>query len=101
MKRAIMMDDMDNVATATSEIEPGEEVEIISPSGTIAMRLRVSEPIPFGHKIALKDINPGKEIIKYGERIGVASKPITAGAWVHTHNLESLIQPTPIEGGSQ
>lgn len=98
MKRAIMIDEGDNVATATSEIEAGEEVEIIAPSGATAKRLRALEPIPFGHKIALKDIGPGEEVMKYGERIGVASRPITAGAWVHTHNLESLIQPAPIEG---
>ncbi len=93
-----MIDEGDNVATATSEIEAGDEVEIISPSGAIAMRLRALEPIPFGHKVALKDIGSGEEVMKYGERIGVASRPITAGAWVHTHNLESLIQPAPIEG---
>lgn len=98
MKRAIMIDEGDNVATAASEIEAGEEAEIISPTGAIAMRLRVLEPIPFGHKIALKDIDPGGEVMKYGERIGVASRPIKAGAWVHTHNLESLIQPAPIGG---
>ncbi|MEM2127246.1 MAG: UxaA family hydrolase [Candidatus Bathyarchaeia archaeon] len=98
MKKAIMIDERDNVATATSEIGAGEEVEIISPSGAVVMRLRVSEPLPFGHKVALKNISPGEEVIKYGERIGIASKPILAGAWIHTHNLESLIQPNPIEG---
>lgn len=98
MKRAIMMDEGDNVATATSEIGCGEEVEVTSPSGDMVMRIRASEAIPFGHKIALRDIGPGGYVIKYGERIGVASTPITAGAWIHTHNLESLIKPTPLEG---
>jgi altronate dehydratase small subunit len=93
VKRAIQIDERDNVATATSEIGPGEEVEVISPSGAIAMRLRASEPISFGHKLALRDVGLGKEVIKYGERIGLASRPIRAGDWVHIHNLESLIRP--------
>ncbi len=98
MKRAIMIEERDNVATATSDIEPGEEVEVISPSGEVAMRVRASEAIPFGHKLALRDIAPGEDMVKYGERIGVASRSIGAGCWVHTHNLESLVRPTDCGG---
>lgn len=43
--------------------------------------------IPFGHKIAVKDIRKGQEIIKYGKPIGVASTEIKSGDWVHTHNV--------------
>jgi altronate dehydratase small subunit len=99
VKRAIQVDERDNVATATSDIGPGEEVEVISPSGAVAVRLRASEQIPFGHKLALREVGPGEEVIKYGERIGLASRPIRAGDWVHVHNLESLIRPAEDGGG--
>jgi hypothetical protein len=32
--------------------------------------------------------------MKYGEVIGVASKQIAVGEWVHTHNVESGRLPT-------
>lgn len=40
-----------------------------------------------GHKVALVDIEPGTQIRKYGQSIGVASVHIRAGAHVHTHNV--------------
>ncbi len=49
----------------------------------------VLENIPASHKVALRDISAGEEIIKYGEIIAVSTKEIKKGQWVHTHNLES------------
>jgi len=63
------------------------------PAGAVATvgdaRLTLREPIPFGHKVALRDIAIGQPVIKYGQPIGVASADIPAGAHVHTHNLRS------------
>ena len=42
-----------------------------------------------GHKVALRDVAAGEAIIKFGVRIGHATKPIARGAWVHLHNLAS------------
>ena len=44
--------------------------------------------IPFGHKVAIKSINKGEPIIKYGEAIGSADSDIQAGDWVHIHNVK-------------
>ena len=46
------------------------------------------EEIPKGHKIAVKDIAEGENIIKYGFPIGHATTAIPAGSWIHTHNLK-------------
>ena len=51
--------------------------------------LRLSESIALGHKVALKPIATGEPVIKFGVRIGHATKPIAQGAWVHLHNLAS------------
>lgn len=101
MKKAIRIDDKDNVATVTSDVELGENVEAISNEGEIISEYRVSGAVPFGHKIALTDLKEGDQVIKYGEVIGVASKSIGAGKWVHTHNVESATVPTSAyrEGG--
>jgi altronate dehydratase small subunit len=94
MSKAIQIDEKDNVATVTSEVSKGEQVEVISPEGSILMRLEALGDVSFGHKIALKPLNWGKEVIKYGEVIGVASAGIKVGEWLHTHNVESIRVPT-------
>ncbi len=94
MAKAIQIDNSDNVATVTSALSMGEEVEVLSPIGEILLRLNVSDDIPFGHKISLENFSTGDEIIKYGEVIGVAATNIQVGAWLHTHNVESVRVPT-------
>ena len=96
-KKAIQIDAKDNVATTTSIVEAGEELEVLSPNGDIILKTKPVEKIIFGHKIALKDLKTGDKIIKYGEVIGVASKPIKVGEWVHTQNVNSARMHTPGE----
>jgi altronate dehydratase small subunit len=94
-KKAIQIDAADNVATATSIVEAEEIVEVLSPKGEIILITKPVEKILFGHKIALKDIAINEKIVKYGEIIGVASKLIKVGEWVHTHNVNSARMHTP------
>jgi altronate dehydratase small subunit len=46
--------------------------------------------VPFGHKVALRDLAPDAPVIKYGETIGRATRAIAAGEHVHVHNIASL-----------
>lgn len=89
MKKAIQVDAKDNVATTTSIVEVDEEVEILNSNGKVLLRAKPIERIIFGHKIALQDLDVDDKIIKYGQVIGVASKKIKVGEWVHTHNVNS------------
>lgn len=79
----IVIHEKDNVAVTLRDLEPGEAV---LPAGRAP--LAAAEAVPAGHKIALRDIGKGEEIIKYGEAVGVSTTLIQRGAWVHTHNLE-------------
>jgi (2R)-sulfolactate sulfo-lyase subunit alpha len=45
--------------------------------------------IPIGHKIALKDYQPGDTVIKYGVDIGKVVQPIAKGAHAHVHNIKT------------
>jgi len=92
--KAIQIDDRDNVATVSTEVPMGEEVEVLSPDGDIVSKLRTSDAIPFGHKIALSAIEKGTNVVKYGEVIGSATAQIDVGKWVHVHNVESVTVPT-------
>lgn len=49
--------------------------------------LTVQNNIPFGHKIASKQIQSGEPIRKFGQVIGFATEDVSPGQWVHTHNV--------------
>ena len=89
MGKALVLNPEDNVATALTDLESGEAVQVkVSDVGTekeVVSRAQV----PFGHKIALERVNSGGEVIKYGANIGLASENIEIGDHVHTHNVES------------
>jgi altronate dehydratase small subunit len=83
--RAIVLNAKDNVATALADIPAGASPHIDGP--VEAKDLKVAEDIPMGHKFALRQISG--EVIKYGEIIGVADRPIDPGEHVHVHNVKS------------
>jgi altronate dehydratase small subunit len=84
----IVIDKRDNVATALRKLEPEERIQLKIEDRIIDITL--SQTIPFKHKFALKDIEPGGAIIKYGEVIGLATKKIKKGEHTHVHNVEGL-----------
>jgi hypothetical protein len=89
-KKALKMDEKDNVATLTSDADAGDFVEAISRTGNVEIHVKATDQIPFGHKISLTNIEKNGKIIKYGKIIGVSSKSIKKGEHVHVHNVKSL-----------
>ena len=85
-KRALIMHPKDNVATTLKEIQSGDTVQI--PRCDEVCTVTATDDIPFGFKIAIAEIPEGATILKYGETIGMASRPIAKGELVHVHNLE-------------
>ena len=89
-KLALHVDEKDNVATIFANgITDGTVVEVRDKSGKCES-ITVINDVPYGHKIAVRDIARGENIIKYGESIGRASADIRKGEYVHIHNLEAL-----------
>ncbi len=80
----LIINPLDNVAVALRDLEAGILAIVKGMEG-----FPVLEKIPASHKIALRDISQGEEIIKYGETVAVTSKNIKKGEWVHTHNIET------------
>lgn len=88
MKKVFVIEETDNVGTAVGEpIEAGEEVG--TGGRVVSVTVTANDDIAYGHKIALRDIGAGEEVIKYGLSIGSAMKDIKAGDHVHIHNVES------------
>jgi altronate dehydratase len=83
-ENALLIHPRDNVAVALRTLKAEEQV-----MGTGLELFLVLDEIPASHKIALRDIPAGEEIIKYGETVAVSTRSIRKGEWVHTHNLES------------
>ena len=88
METIMVMKGKDNVAVCLAERNAGDTVT--APVHGNPTDISLIDDIPFAHKFALTDIDSGGNIIKYGEIIGVASKPIKTGEWVHVHNVESV-----------
>ena len=84
---AIVIKRQDNVATAIRDIEEGKTATVGIEDDTLIVR--AIQPIPLGHKLALRRIQSGEEILKYGTVIGRAIKDIQVGEHVHVHNVES------------
>lgn len=90
LKLALKVDDLDNVATIfANDIKDGMEVEVRDKKGQSEI-ITVHGDVPYGHKIALKDIAKGEPIMKYGESIGAASHDIKKGDYVHIHNMDAM-----------
>jgi len=87
MERAIIMNELDNVATALVSLDVGKVSVHI---GEKSIEIELKEAVLIGHKFSLKYIGKGENVIKYGQIIGKASAPIESGRHVHTHNVESL-----------
>lgn len=82
IQNAIKINDNDNVIVAVSNIKKDENI----------FDIKAFEDIEKGHKMAVKDIKKGEDIIKYGFAIGHATENIKKGQWVHTHNLKTNLK---------
>lgn len=88
--RVLMIQPNDNVAIALTSLEKGTECTVGGRTVTLI------DDIPPAHKIALCDMEPGEQVIKYGLSIGHTTQAISAGEHVHIHNvitnLEGLLE---------
>ena len=80
--------DGDLVGVAVRDLDPGP-VQGGYLSGPARIRVRLTEAVPLGHKLALTDIAAGQQIIEYGQPVGVATRDIGQGDHVHVHNVRS------------
>ncbi|QZY56200.1 UxaA family hydrolase [Crassaminicella profunda] len=87
--KGLKNNEIDNVATIFGQVVVSSEVDVMDSKGNTIV-VKVLDEVPYGHKIALKEIKIGEQITKYGEEIGVATKEIKVGEHVHIHNIDSI-----------
>jgi len=105
--KTIILREGDDVAVLKERLDAG--TELAWSDGQV----RLSSDTPPGHKVALRAIREGEPVHKYGQIIGYATTPISAGDWIHNHNLHNgevsldyefgtdLRYPTPVPAGQE
>ena len=93
MEHVIMMHAKDNIAIVMApSLAVGSEFTV---GGKMVC---AKDELPFAHKVAIKAIPTGGQIVKYGEPVGIATADIAPGE----HNLDIMgANPAPdnIAGG--
>ena len=70
----------DNVLVAKTALALGQEISELG--------VRTRAQVPAGHKIAARRIAAGEQVQKYDTVIGVATRDLEPGDYVHSHNLQ-------------
>jgi altronate hydrolase len=78
----------DSVVVCLSAKQKGDIIEVDG------QRITINQDTPAGHKILIKDVAEGEDIIKYGYPIGHAQQAMKAGDWVNEHNLKTNLSGT-------
>lgn len=86
MKEFIKINECDNVIIALRDYKKDEVIDLEGEKITLL------EDINRGHKTAIKNINKGENVVKYGLPIGYALEDIKVGSWVHTHNAKTNLK---------
>lgn len=80
----------DHVGVAVRDLKAGETVSGVYQKSLKETHVLIREAIPLGHKVALTDLDPGDQVLKYNEVIGAVTQPIRTGDHVHVHNIRSV-----------
>ena len=72
-------------------LEPKKKGEVIEVDGRT---ITVNQDTPAGHKVLIKDVAEGENIIKYGYPIGHAMQTMKAGDWINENNLKTNLSGT-------
>jgi altronate hydrolase len=78
----------DTVVVCLTEKKKGDVIE----AG--GERVVLAEDVPAGHKVLLRDVKEGENIIKYGYPIGHVTKDMKGGEWVNENNLKTNLSGT-------
>ena len=73
MRNGLIIDEKDNVVVAIEPVSKGDRVTYLRNGKDVSVT--ALEDITIYHKLAARDIAKGEPVVKYGEHIGIASRP--------------------------
>ena len=72
-------------------LQPKKKGDIVEVDG---QQVIINQNTPAGHKVLIRDVTEGENIIKYGYPIGHARQALKAGDWVNENNLKTNLKGT-------
>jgi (2R)-sulfolactate sulfo-lyase subunit alpha len=84
----LMHEPDDDVGVAVVDIKAGAEVGAVTLEGQHVGAVKMVQDVLLGHKVAMRDIAGGKDVIEYGRVIGIASG-VGAARFVRTRTSET------------
>jgi (2R)-sulfolactate sulfo-lyase subunit alpha len=88
MKHGILMHKRDDdVGVAVADLAKGSDIGAVTLEGQPVGTVTLPAAVPLGHKVAMRDIKKGSDVIEYGRAIGLATENIPRGSHVHVHNI--------------
>ncbi|MCF2560718.1 altronate hydrolase [Prevotella sp. P5-126] len=88
LKTYLKINPADSVVVCLEAKQKGDIIEIDD------QQIFVNQDTPAGHKVLIKDVKQGEDIIKYGYPIGHAKTDLKAGDWVNENNLKTNLSGT-------
>jgi (2R)-sulfolactate sulfo-lyase subunit alpha len=85
----LMHEPDDDVGVAVADLAAGSDVGAVTLEGQPVGTVRLLAAVPLGHKVAMRDITEGRDVIEYGRTIGVATQDAPRGSHVHIHNIKT------------
>jgi len=90
MIHVVLHDAKDTVAVAVVEgIKAGTDLTAWIMDDDRTITVRALQDIPMGHKVAMKAMEAGDTVYKYGVDIGKAVAAAKVGEHAHVHNIKT------------
>lgn len=84
----IKINPKDNVVVCLQPLTQGHVITIDGQT------VEVLQDIPAGHKLLIKNVSEGENIVKYGYPIGHSMTSLPKGTWINENNLHTNLQGT-------
>jgi len=86
----LVHDRRDNVGVVVVEnLAAGTSMLCVVTEDDSEFRCTLKQDVPIGHKVALRDLELGETVVKYGHDIGRLVAVVRKGEHVHVHNLKT------------
>ena len=86
----VVHDEGDSVGVVVVEgVKAGDEITGWVMDQDLDIKFKAASDIPIGHKLAIKSMQQGDTVIKYGTDIGKVVENIGTGEHAHVHNIKT------------
>ncbi|MDP3761692.1 MAG: UxaA family hydrolase [Ramlibacter sp.] len=90
MIHCVLHDPDDSVAVVVAEgVTAGQMLTALILDEDRTIQIPCQSDIPLGHKVAMKNMDTGDTVIKYGVDIGKVVAPMRTGEHAHVHNIKT------------